>query len=177
MLILGMIILSVLGGIVISPLLIGMFAAIGMGGTLTCISMSACALSAFVIVVGIFGAILLTVFYPAIVTEDRGPIEALIRSARLILGSWWRTFVIIAVIMVISNIIYTISEFGFTTLNSIAVSINPGYEIFGDTVFATGMALVQIFTLPILVIAQTVIFYDLKTRREAYDIEVMIKGF
>ncbi len=177
MLILGMIILSVLGGIVISPLLIGMFAAIGMGGTLTCISMSACALSAFVIVVGIFGAILLTVFYPAIVTEDRGPIEALIRSARLILGSWWRAFVIIAVIMVISNIIYTISEFGFTTLNSIAVSINPGYEIFGDTVFATGMALVQIFTLPILVIAQTVIFYDLKTRREAYDIEVMIKGF
>jgi len=176
-LILGMIVLSVLGGIVISPLLIGMLVAIGMGGSLTCISMAACALIAFVMAVGIFGGILLTVFYPVIVTEERGPIEALIRSARLIWGSWWRAFGIVTVIMVIINIIYTISEFGFTTLNSVAVSLNPGYEIFGDTVFATGMALVQIFTLPIIVIAQTVLLYDLKTRREAYDLEVMIKGF
>ncbi len=173
----GLILMVVIYVAIMSPLIIGMFAAVAMGGRLSCNIAAFCGLSLLVSGASIFAMVLLTLFYQSIVIEDKGPLEALVRSVRLIWGYWWWAFAIMLTIMLINNVIYGVAEWSFTALNTFILMMKPELEIFGGALVATGLTIVQIFILPIMILVQTILFYDLKTRREAYDIEVMIKGF
>jgi hypothetical protein len=130
-----------------------------------------------VLAVFLYVMILFSLNSQGIVLEGRGPLEALSRSARLIRGNWWRAFGIFFCIQIITSLIYSFSEFAFSSLNDFIVSINLNYEIFGYATVAAGLTVVQIFTTPILILGQTILFYDLKVRREAYDLEMMIRAF
>lgn len=173
----GLILVDVLYIVILSPLILGIFAALGIGGQLSCMFVSCCALLPFVVGTTLLTAVLLSVFFQAIVIEDKGPLEALGRSIRLIWGYWWWAFGIMSTVILINNVIYGVSEVSFTGLNTFILRMNPELEIFGGALVATGLAIVQIFILPIIIIGQTILFYDLKTRKEAFDIQVMIKGF
>jgi hypothetical protein len=128
--------------------------------------------AAFVYILVIF-----SLFAQAVVIEGYGPIEALIRSVRLIHGNWWRALGIYISIQIINSLIYEFSKFAFSGLNGLILAINPDYEILAHAAFATGLTVVQVFTTPVLILGQTIYFYDLKVRREAYDIEMMVSQF
>jgi len=128
--------------------------------------------SAFVYILIIF-----SLYAQAVVIEGHGPIEALVRSVRLIRGNWWRALGIYISIQIINSLIYEFSKLAFSGLNGLILAINPNYEILGHAAFATGLTVVQVFTTPVLILGQTIFFYDLKVRREAYDIEMMVSKF
>jgi hypothetical protein len=125
----------------------------------------------------VYAVILFGLYSQSVVIENKGPAQAIVRSAKLVNGHWWRAFGIYMCIQIINSLIYSFSEVAFSSLNSIILSINPGAEIFGQATVATGLTVVQIFTTPILILGQTILFYDLKVRKEAYDLEMMIRAF
>jgi hypothetical protein len=125
----------------------------------------------------IYISVLFSLFAQSIVVENRSALDGLSRSARLIRGSWWRAFGILIIVQMLVGFIVAFSQFGFETLNEILLYLSRDLEVFGYAAVATGLTVVQVFTNPVLLLAQTILFYDLKVRREAYDVEVMIRGF
>ena len=104
---------------------------------------------------------------PAVIVEKLGPVDALRRSWALIQNSWWRTV-------------------GLTLLLSLlgaAIAQGPAFLVGIFTVLLTrNLVLQQVITggittlvglvyLPIQLIAITLYYFDLRTRKEGYDLE------
>ena len=102
-------------------------------------------------------------FYSQVVMlEGRGPIDALGRSWELVRGSWWRTFGIVIVFMLIVIAVTLVAAIPGTILSLINTSL--------------GSILVSVFGVvapPIIYIGATHVYIDLRVRKEGYDLERM----
>ena len=99
------------------------------------------------------------IFYPqAILVEGKAPLDALGRSRRLVRGSWWRVFGILIVfwIIILSISIPAIIAWIFSPTAGVIVG------------FITGSV-----TTPIALIGDTLIYFDLRIRKEGYTLETM----
>jgi hypothetical protein len=119
----------------------------------------------FLMAPGIFLYIRLLVAPVALVVEGAGPASALERSWRLTAGQWWRTCGVqmLKVVMVLA--IYVLIETPVFLLSLVA---GPA----GWLVLAMGGSLVQVVALPFLVTVTVVIYFDLRIRKEAFDLAV-----
>ena len=102
-------------------------------------------------------------FYPqAILLEGKGPLQALGRSRELVRGSWWRvfgigiTFVILLLILNIAVIIPA-SISGFSSSTAAAILSTIGGSV----------------VMPIGYIGATLVYFDLRIRKEVYTPETM----
>ena len=95
--------------------------------------------------------------WQAALVEGVGPREALSRSSDAVSGNWWRVVGIMFVVGLISGVVGLI--LGFT------VGFIP---IVGQTI--AGMLVT-----PILLIASTLLYYDLRVRQEGYNLETMAR--
>jgi hypothetical protein len=68
------------------------------------------------IIPGIMLAIFLLMYVPLIVIDGLGPIDAFTESFRLVVGSWWRTFGLLLIILILQLILTAIVD--FLTLHS-----------------------------------------------------------
>ena len=118
------------------------------------------------IVPGIIFAIRFTVAVPALVVEDVRGREAMRRSWRLVKDYSGRVFGISLLAALIAGIVTGIftAPFAITTINS------PGgfhfWTFFGGTVAA-------IVTRPFTALVTTLIYFDLRVRKEGFDLAVM----
>jgi hypothetical protein len=174
---LGFLLFNLIVGAVLFPVVFVLGISIGIMANPACFGGMMCLLIPIMLAMIIYVSVLFSLYAQGIVVENRGPLDALSRSARLIRGSWWRAFGILIVVQLLIGLIYQFSEFGFGSLNKLLLFIDNDLEIIGKASIATGLTVVQIFTNPILMLGQTILFYDLKVRREAFDLEVMIRGF
>jgi len=115
-----------------------------------------------------------SVVFPAIVLEGRGGIEAIGRSWDLVRGHRWRLLVCWLLIFVIYYLLVSIPAglFGFIAgIAAVASGNDPGTSALvqaGNVLFS---AIGQTFFGSILYITATILYYDLRIRKEAFDLE------
>ena len=119
--------------------------------------------------------------------------NALRRSTQLVKGTWWRVFGIMLAISLISFMIYFILEassgfllswMGVTeaeeptglldTLRQLFVPTPSEIEWFSYTIRGMVSLSIATLTMPISVIGSTLLYFDLRIRKEAYDIEMRV---
>ena len=139
----------------------------------------------FCIIPGIVFSIMLFVSVCIFVIEGRGPKDALERSWNLTNGHGFRIFGLWLLVIILTGII----TFGIQSLFSIAVtgSISGGLqsaasgEFTSDNpviVVAEGMVdgLASALVAPLLAAAVTVSYYDLRVRKEGFDLEMLAES-
>lgn len=124
----------------------------------------------FCLAPGIFLWTMWSVSAAALVTEQKGPVAALRRSWQLVKGRFWPVlgamalgyllyYVISQIISVVTGVITVIG-----TLNSDSFSFVP-------TVIGT--IIVSVLAAPFLAAMVTIVYFDLRVRKEGYDLELM----
>jgi hypothetical protein len=88
--------------------------------------------------------------------ERLGPIDALSRSSELVQGSWWRIFGILLALTLIFFIIFLAGT--YLTAGPLLNTI-----------------IVVILATPIFAIGQTLLYYDVRLRKEGYSLESLAK--
>jgi hypothetical protein len=131
------------------------------------------AASILLIVPGIYVACRLLVCVPAALIEKRGPRESLSRSWDLTRGSAGRSFVI--------GLLYFVLILGLGLLFSSAVGFlvasnpkDPGMLRLFNAMTQITSSIATILVSPILLIATSVFYYDLRVRKEAFDLQFML---
>ncbi len=124
------------------------------------------ALSLLIIGIPVLVFILVALFFyvQAVVIENKAPVDALGRSWQLVRGLWWRTFFLgIAFVLVVVVIGLVLS------LPGLAVSLaNPTLGDFLAT-------LAGVFVAPIGSIGATLVYFDLRARKEGLTLSRLAK--
>ncbi|MCU0492302.1 MAG: glycerophosphoryl diester phosphodiesterase membrane domain-containing protein [Chloroflexaceae bacterium] len=108
----------------------------------------------------------------AAVLEGKGPIEALGRSWRLLTGSYWRVLGIVVLIFILLYILVAIP----TSIASFAIGLifsRPEDFVLQQTLSGVISYSTQILVLPFQLVAYTLLYYDLRVRKEGFDMQMM----
>ena len=162
---------------VILVVLSGIIVAGGMSMMFGCAQVMGCCVTFIPFCITTYLAVLWCLYMPAIVLEGWAGRSAVGRSAALIRGTWWWSWRVISGILIIQLLITFGSQMAFGTLHEFLLGWNPHFEIVSETITAAGLTLVEIFVRPLLFIGLTLLFFDAKVRKEAYDLEIMIEQF
>jgi hypothetical protein len=105
---------------------------------------------------------------PALLVEGLGPSRAVGRSWSLVEGRWWRTLGIVLVVLLLTWVASAI--LGAT--GGAVIGLVPGLtdDQRGALIVVTG-SLAGALVLPVNYIAITLIYYDLRVRREGFDLD------
>jgi hypothetical protein len=110
---------------------------------------------------------------PAALLENLGPRESLERSFALTKDNAGRSFVIYLLYLAIFYAMFFLLAFPF--LVAIAFSVkNPAMVTLWTMLMQVGNTLAAILVTPIFTIASTVFYYDLRVRKEAFDLQIMM---
>ena len=124
------------------------------------------------IIPGVWLAVAWAVSYPALLSEGIGPIAALGRSFRLVRGRWWPTFgavlVMYLIVLVISGILGVL--FGATLVAS------TDNELLAAVLYTIVNTLSSLITLPLFAAVLTIIYFDLRVRKEGFDLQLLARG-
>jgi hypothetical protein len=126
------------------------------------------------IIPGIYLLCRLLVCVPAALTEDLGARESLSRSWDLTRDTAGRGFVIL--------VLYTVIVFAASLLISAPISglavasslRNTGMQTFWLVLANVSSSLVNVLISPILLIATAIFYFDLRIRKEAFDLQFMM---
>lgn len=143
------------------PALIALQVIEGIGLTLALVAL---------IVPGIFLYIRWGVATPALLIERVGPVRALRRSFRLVSGRWWATAAVLLVATVLVGIVTGVVQAILTGVASLPK--NPSV-ILSVTVATLSTAVGAIISNPFRATVTTILYYDLRIRREGYDLELL----
>jgi len=127
----------------------------------------------FLFIPGIILAVGLALAIPAVVLEPRSPSAALSRSWELTRGSRWRVFGLGLTLLVLLYI----PVIAITGLVAVILPQAAG-ERFGPASLSTISAIaiggvVQMFIYPLFYCVLTVTYYDLRVRKEGFDLELL----
>jgi membrane-anchored glycerophosphoryl diester phosphodiesterase (GDPDase) len=109
----------------------------------------------------------------AIVLEDRQALAGLQRSWRLVGGSFWRT---LAIMLLMGILIYLISALPAGILSfslTLASGGSTSNLMFNQAISTLVAEIGIIIALPLQLAVYTLLYYDLRIRKEGYDIEMM----
>jgi hypothetical protein len=109
------------------------------------------------IVGALYVGVRLTVALPASVAEGLGPADALSRSWSLVKDNWWRVFGIVLVLYLLAYVAAAVLAVPLAVLGAVADS--------GALLVVTQIA-VDTVTLSFLALGTTLLFFDLRARRE-----------
>ncbi len=125
------------------------------------------------IIPGIYVACRLITCVPAALLEDLGPRESLERSFRLTKNNAGRAFVIYFLYFVL---LYA-AAFLFMTPFGVVVAMyskDPGMLLLSMGLLQVANFLAGILVGPFLLIATSIFYYDLRVRKEAFDLQLMM---
>ena len=127
----------------------------------------------FLIIPGIYVACRLLVCVPAALIEKRAPQESLSRSFQLTKGFAGRSFMIVALYVVLAiAVIFLVSlPFGIATASAAG---NPEMLRFWLMAMQVATTIGTTLISPILLIAISIFYYDLRVRKEAFDLQFMM---
>jgi membrane-associated PAP2 superfamily phosphatase len=125
------------------------------------------------IVPGIYIMCRLIVSVPSALIEQRGPAEAVGRSWRLTAGNAGRAFVVIFVYFVIAMAAAMLVQLPFT-IALFMVRNNLGLVQVLTAVAQVGSSVVNTIVSPIFMIATSVFYFDLRVRKEGFDLQFMM---
>ena len=121
---------------------------------------------------GVWLTVAWSVSYPALLAEDVRGSKALGRSFGLTKGRWWPTFgaltVTYLIVLVISGILTLL--LGSTLIGSL------DDEAVAAVLTTIVNTLSSVITLPLLAAVLTIIYYDLRVRKEGVDLHLLARG-
>ncbi len=124
------------------------------------------------IIPGIWLAVAWSVSFPALLSENLGPVAALGRSFKLVQGRWWPVFgallVMYLLVTVISGILGVL--FGATLIAA------TDSEAVAGVFYTIVNTLSSLITLPLTAAVLTVIYFDLRVRKEGFDLQLLARG-
>lgn len=124
------------------------------------------------IIPGLYLANRYVLMLQAVIIDDQGPWDALVKSKTLISGFWWRCFGIIFLVNLLMSIIMYIVEIPLDLAIFWGLGSNALTQILSN-IIRMGIDFVII---PFGVIAFTLLYYDLKVRKENLDLKLMVDG-
>jgi hypothetical protein len=110
----------------------------------------------------------------AVVLENRGITQSITRSWNLVSGSFWRTLGIMLLITIMVAIITFVPAFilgmgvGVITVVTQNAALSQIFNVLVN--YATNM-----LTMPLSLIGMTLLYYDLRVRKEGYDMELALQ--
>lgn len=125
------------------------------------------------VIPGIYIFCRLLVCLPVALTEQRSAVESLSRSWRLTTDNAGRAFVIVLLYFVISIAAAMLFQLPFT-IATIAYRNNFAMLQIWTAITQIGDALINIVISPILLIASSVFYFDLRVRKEGFDLQIMM---
>lgn len=164
-------------GIPFAGILLGsslaMTGAEGLGLALTLIF----GLGGVILGIALFAWIMIRIYFamPAVVLERLGPGQALARSWRLTRGSWWRVFGIVLLTMVLVLMVSMLLSFPFSLLGSLSLFLMQDAAwsgVVSGAILYVGDVLIYAITTPFTVAVTTLLYIDLRMRREGLDLKL-----
>ena len=151
-------------------------AVVGLGsdylGTTALTGQSAAGAIFFVLSIPILALLVYSVFAPpAVMMEGLNPIGAVRRSYMLVRGSWWKVFgvsLVIALVIVGLGILLSIP---FALASALAGIGEP--SAMARAVLTLNSIVVGVAVLPVLFTGLTLLYYDLRVRKEHFDLEAL----
>jgi hypothetical protein len=126
------------------------------------------------VIPGIYMMCRLLVCVPAALVEDRGPRESLSRSFELTRDSAGRAFVIFVLYFILAFAIGALLNWPFTFLAILTAKENPQTAQMWSAVAQVASTIGGVLINPILLIATSVFYFDLRVRKEAFDLQFML---
>jgi hypothetical protein len=169
-----------MGFAVLALLLVGPGILLAAMSSLTIVSFIVLAIGSLLFVV--FTVILALTFslaVPAVVLEDRGIWNALGRSANLTAGFRLRILLIYVLFIIILTVVTVLLSLPVGVANVVMVMQNgpgtilPGWLLMLNTVSSF---LTQCLVGPLMTIAIAVLYYDVRVRKEAFDLQLMMNA-
>jgi hypothetical protein len=132
-------------------------------------------LAGFILLIlpGIYVACRLSTCVPAALLENLGPRDSLERSFKLTKDNAGRAFVIYCLYFAILYGMFLLLAFPFLFVIALSGK-NPGMMRTWLALSQCGTSLATILVTPIVTIATTVFYYDLRVRKEAFDLQMMM---
>jgi hypothetical protein len=125
------------------------------------------------VIPGIYLGVALSMVFPALLFERLGPGAAYSRSFSLVSGNWWRTFGTLLVTFLILVVLTAALGGGLGALLGAAA---PGDEALAAIFLTLLNILLAIILYPIAASILTVLYYDLRVRKEGFDLELLAQG-
>jgi hypothetical protein len=124
------------------------------------------------LVASLWLAVAWSLSFPALLSEGIGPAAALGRSFRLVRGRWWPTFGALAVMYLLVAVISGIlgALLGATLIAAV------DSEAVAAVFFTIINTLASLITLPLLASVVTVLYFDLRVRKEGFDLQLLARG-
>jgi hypothetical protein len=155
-------------GIALAPFALSLLFALVVGGTagadLLLVLMVGC------LVFVVFVVIKAALGIQAVVLERLSPLAAFRRSLRLTTGFFWRIVLFYVVIAVVSGILSGILNAGAGLFIGSAPTVTQA------SIQLVTSGVISIFTSPFILILLTLVYYDIRIRREAFDIEMLAQS-
>jgi len=127
----------------------------------------------FLIIPGIYVACRLITCVPAALLEDLGPRASLERSFRLTKDSAGRAFVIFLLYFIMLYAAILLFMFPFLFMAGLSAK-EPGMMRMWLSLSQVGNFVAGVLVNPFLTIATAVFYYDLRVRKEAFDLQLMM---
>ena len=109
---------------------------------------------------------------PAMFAEDAGPVRALGRSFLLVRGEWWRTLGILFLL----ELLIAILGAALGGVFSILFTVVPGLSLGARQVLSqVASSLVTAAISPIPALTITLLYFDMRVRKEGYDLEELAR--
>ncbi len=120
---------------------------------------------------GVYLYVAFSVVIPVLLMEGTKGGKALGRSRRLVSGRWWPTFAALLVVALLSYVLTLLATLlvGGTAFFSGGGSSSTGVQVMQGAL----TALITVFTTPMTAAVATVIYFDLRVRKEGFDIALM----
>ncbi len=127
----------------------------------------------FLIVPGVYIACRLLVSVPAALSENLGPTEALERSWSLTTDNAGRAFVILLLYVALSMGAGFLFAMPFQ-VGAVLSRNNPGLMTLWQAMTQVGAFVANVLVTPVVTIASAVFYYDLRVRKEAFDLQMLM---
>jgi hypothetical protein len=135
--------------------------------------LSILAATLLLIIPGIWVACRLITSVPTALLEDRSPSDSLRRSFELTKGEAGRSFIIYLLYFVLIMVSISIFEFPFGFAAGLSARNHDWARVWLG-LGQVGNFLATVLVTPILTIATAIFYYDLRVRKEAFDLQLMM---
>ena len=119
---------------------------------------------------GIWIGIAWSVAVPVLLTEGVRGRRALGRSFRLVRGRWWPTFALVVLALLIAGFVSTVVTMLLTALLFTDAGENPTATLVLNSI---GGVLSAVATTPLTAAFLTVLYFDLRVRKEGFDLALL----
>ena len=109
---------------------------------------------------------------PAVVVEGAGVSQALRRSWELSTGFRWKILGIVIVVGLINSVAGAILAFPLAIVGVVLGAVT-GQVVVSEFLSSVASTIAQVITAPLSTIAVTLLYFDLRVRKEAFDLTVM----